>query len=556
MIAVDATTAERIGLVWLRAAVAPVGAFGRRHDEAIAPYGPGDEARALAEISDVVALAARLDAGEVPRLRAALRAVPEPSPIVARARAGDVLADVDFYELGRFADALAGLSSAWDAAGGEPGRRPPALAELRAILAPGRSGDGFYLADTFAPELRPARAALAAAEAEAEARREAIAARVRDATGVDPVGEEFVVLRDVYAGPLPDDVHVVRETPTYRVAALTVLSPERDAALARLSEAEDAARRTLAERIGAEAGPVAEATRALGALDRLLARVAFTQRWSGCVPAFADGELALDDAAFAPLAEALAVRGRRYVPLSLRVRGVAVLTGPNMGGKSAALATAGFVCACAALGVPPPARRAQFPLFSSIAWVGGEGPQERARLLSSYAAEVLRARETLRTAGVGALVLVDEFARTTGPREGRALLVAFVEALRARGVCALVATHFDEIAEAAGVPHLRIAGLDPAALAGIRTSDLDAVLDAINAAMDYRVVSTRDGKAVSDALALARLLGLDAELVERARALHDAPHSEPVPLQCRQLPSPEPSHPAHEFPEPPQPPHV
>ena len=50
----DALTAERIGLTWLRAAVAPVGAFGRRHDDAIAPYGPGDEARARTEITEVV----------------------------------------------------------------------------------------------------------------------------------------------------------------------------------------------------------------------------------------------------------------------------------------------------------------------------------------------------------------------------------------------------------------------------------------------------------------------------------------------------------------------
>jgi hypothetical protein len=34
---IDAATAERIGLSWLRAALEPVGAFGRRHDETIAP---------------------------------------------------------------------------------------------------------------------------------------------------------------------------------------------------------------------------------------------------------------------------------------------------------------------------------------------------------------------------------------------------------------------------------------------------------------------------------------------------------------------------------------
>ena len=516
---VDALTAERIGLDWLRAATAPVGAFGRAHDDTIAPYGPGDEARAEAEIAEVVALAARLDPDGVARVRVALRAVPEPARIVAQARLGDGLDDVDFYELGRFVDALAALAQAWDAAHGAAERRPPVLETLRAVLAPGRDSGGFYLADAFAPELHAARAAVAASEVGYEARREAIAARVRDAAGVDPVGDEFVVLRDVYAGPLPEDVLVVRETPTYRTAAIRVASPERDAALERLAAAEERARRVLSERIAREAGAMAAATVALGRLDRLLARVQFAQRWGGCVPAFAGDRVAFAQATFAPLAEALAARGRPYTPLSLELRGVAVITGPNMGGKSAALAAAGFLCACASLGVPLPAKDATLPLLAGIEWVGGEGPGDRARLLSSYAAEVLRAREMLEVASPRALVLVDEFARTTAPREGRALLIAFVEALRARGAFALVATHFDSVAAAAGVSSLRISGLRPDVLDSVRASDLDAALDAINAAMDYRIVDAHEGEGISDALVLARLLGLDEQLVERARAL-------------------------------------
>ncbi|MDB5027618.1 MAG: hypothetical protein JWO66_1307, partial [Candidatus Eremiobacteraeota bacterium] len=333
--------------------------------------------------------------------------------------------------------------------------------------------------------------------------------------------EEFAVLRDVYAGPLPPGVLVVRETPTYRTAAIRVLAPERDAALARLSGEEEVARRALTERVAREAGAVSAATGILGALDRTLARVAFAQRWGGCVPQFAPDRIAFEEATFVPLADALAARGHRYTPLSLDLRGVAVLTGPNMGGKSAALATAGFLCACVSLGVPPPALAASLPLLDAVLWIGGDGPSDRARLLSSYAAEVVRARDALGVASPRTLLLVDEFARTTGPREGRALLVALVEALRARGAFALVATHFDDVAAAALVPHLRIAGLGERTLRAIGTHDLDAALDAINAAMDYRIVDAGEATAASDALALARLLGLETAIVDRARALFD-----------------------------------
>jgi len=161
------------------------------------------------------------------------------------------------------------------------------------------------------------------------------------------------------------------------------------------------------------------------------------------------------------------------------------------------------------------------PLLDAIAWIGGDGPEDRARLLSSYAAEVVRARDTLATASPRALVLVDELARTTGPREGRALLIAFAEALRDRGAFALIATHFDGVAQAAGMPHLRIAGVRADQLEMVQANDLDAALDAINAAMDYGIVEAGGAETVSDALALARLLGLDARVVERARALND-----------------------------------
>jgi hypothetical protein len=101
---------------------------------------------------------------------------------------------------------------------------------------------------------------------------------------------------------------MVRETSTYRAATLRVVAPERDEALARLAAEEESARRALAEQIAHEAGTVTASTRTLGALDRLLARVAFSQHWGGCVPVVAADSVAFENATFAPLAETLAKR--------------------------------------------------------------------------------------------------------------------------------------------------------------------------------------------------------------------------------------------------------
>jgi len=525
-VSIDDVTAARIGDDWLRAAVAPAGAFGRRYDETAPAYGPGDEGRASEEIAECVALAQQLAPAALDRLRGALRAVPEPTPIVVRARAGDVLGDVDFYELARFAGTLDELARLWNDAGGTHERTPTRVERLRSLLAPGRDGDGFYLADAFGSGLRAARAELLRAENDLELQRRSIAERVRETLGVVPPGDEFVVMRDLHPDPLPPELRLVRETPAYRVVTFELQTDARDGGFARVAAAEEAARRELSSRIAAEHDDVIAATRALGALDHVLARAAFVQRWGGCVPEFASA-IAFEDGILAPLAEQLAARGRRYTPLTLELPGVAVLTGPNMGGKSAALATTGFLCACAALGIPPPARAARLPLLERIVWLGGDDSARQTRLLSSYADEVVRARDVLAAASARCLILVDEFARTTGPREGRALLIALLEALRSRGAFALAATHFDGVAEAAKVTHLRIAGLSVATFAALDARDLDAALDAINAAMDYRIVAAEAPDSASDALALAELLGFDRTVVARARALYERPADEP-----------------------------
>lgn len=524
---VDPRAAERIGAAWLVEALAPAGGYGRRAAEARARFGPGDEVIATAAIAQIVAWARDVSAEGTTSLRAVMRRIPDCAGIVARARAGDVLDDVDCYELGRFADAAAELRTAWCDAGGAEAEAPPPAATLAAVLAPGRTGSGtFYLADGFDPELAQRRAACTAADAVVDDARRAAAVRAGATLGFVPDGEEFVVMRDVLA-ELPPSVRIVRETPAYRLcrlepdAAGAAAELAAEAAAAELREVEDGVRRRLSAAVAALAGEISATMRAIGERDCALSRIALAQRFGGCVPTFAGDRLLLEAAIFAPLADDLARAGRHYTPLDCDLDRVTIVTGPNMGGKSAVLATCGFVALCVAHGAPPPARAAALPLFAAVAWIGSDDPGDRARLLSSFGGEVVHARAVLATTMRPQLVLVDEFARSTGPREGRALLVALVEALGRNGAWSLVATHFDRVAEDAGVAHVAIAGLPPGALDGVVSGDVARALDAVNAAMEYRLVAASDTTdAHSDALALARVLGLDEAIVERARALY------------------------------------
>jgi DNA mismatch repair ATPase MutS len=118
------------------------------------------------------------------------------------------------------------------------------------------------------------------------------------------------------------------------------------------------------------------------------------------------------------------------------------------------------------------------------------------------------------------LIFVDEFARTTTPHEGKALVVALTERLRQSNACALVATHLQGVAAAAGVAHFAVRGLK-----GIRTPPAarnpHEALEALAASMDYTIANVSDDELPdAGAIALAELLGLDSEFVKAAyRAL-------------------------------------
>ena len=116
------------------------------------------------------------------------------------------------------------------------------------------------------------------------------------------------------------------------------------------------------------------------------------------------------------------------------------------------------------------------------------------------------------------LVLADEFARTTTPHEGKALVIALVGALRARGRTALLATHLAGIAEATGARHFGVRGMRGIPAAPPR-GDLQAALALLAASMDYSIEEIAEGgERPADAIALARLLGLDDDLIAAARS--------------------------------------
>lgn len=516
---VDAATATALGTAWLHAQLEPLSEPGRRAYAKWKPFCAGEERAAFGSAQTVADLAAQIGSADVDAMRDALRTMPDPLPAFSRAAMGDTLDDASLLELLRFLDTAQRLQPFVSIASG--------LHPLIQTLEPGRAGKfGFYLSERFDDGLAGARAGAQRAQAEYDAARGRLAARVATELGREDLGgSEFIVMREG-AVSLPRGVRVVREAPTYFLceldldeSALDALR-RRDAAAAHVAGVEEAVRARVSRAVRECAQPLEALIEAAGAFDLRLAQVRFTQLYA-CVPATMTRErvLRFTDGRYLPLQAELEAQGRRYEAISVDLSEGAVLTGPNMGGKSVALRTCGFIALLAALGMPVPAADAQCALFDEIAWLGIGAQEELGGLLSSFAREVVRLNEILARPAHDALLLIDEFARTTTPHEGKALLVALIKTLRRRNRLAFIATHLAGVAADAQVRHFAVRGLrdvPKAAPAG----DLQAALASLAESMDYGVHEVSAGAAQqADAVALAHLLGLDAEIVAEAANL-------------------------------------
>jgi DNA mismatch repair protein MutS2 len=518
----DDSAALALEFEWLRGAVAPVSPYGERIFEGLRPFTAGDEPKAQARAQRIAGVSQRVPAERIDAVRGVLRDVPDATPAIARAAIGGALDDPSFLELRRFGVAIAQID---ELLADDAPLENTAVRRLREMLDAGQDRETeFYLSDAFDDSLAAARRGLMQAQAELDSARGRESERAARELGRAELGEEFIVMRVEHSGPLPQGVRVMREAATYFLctleygdAALDALR-RRDHAATALAAAEESVRARISDFVRNEARGLEAAAAALGELDVLFAAAHFTRRF-GCLPATVVDEpaLAFEGARFLPLEAELAAAGRPFVPLEIELHDAAVLTGPNMGGKSVALRTCGFVAVCAAFGLPVPAARARLGLFDRVAWLGIGREERMGGLLSSFAREVLALKELLTSGGVRLLVLADEFARTTNPREGKALVVALLERLRARGACGLAATHLEGVAEAAGARHFAVRGLReiPAGPA----PEVESALAALAGSMDYRLSEvTGDGAARADAIALAALLGVEPEYVEAARA--------------------------------------
>jgi DNA mismatch repair protein MutS2 len=343
------------------------------------------------------------------------------------------------------------------------------------------------------------------------------AAPFRDAVQ-DPVvtqrnGRYVIPVRAEFRGQVPGIVHDQSASgATLFIEPLAVVEMANRWRTLILDEEREVERilRALSQEVGEQADELARSVDGLAQLDLARAAAALAEQQHATAPELAGLPLPAGQPVLKLIEARHPLLPGVVVPITFELGrdfDVLLVTGPNTGGKTVALKTAGLLSLMAQAGLFLPASEGcRVAVFERVeADIGDE--QSLQQSLSTFSGHISRIVRMLRDADSCSLILLDELGAGTDPQEGAAIARALLDYLRERGAYVVATTHYPELKSyAEATPRVQNASVE---------------FDVQTLSPTYRLMIGTPGR--SNALLIAERLGMPAEVLDSARTFV-APH--------------------------------
>lgn len=392
----------------------------------------------------------------------------------------------------------------------------------------------FYLYDEFSSELKALRQDRRLLEKEIRLERKAISQKLKEEKGVTLTPKfECVVSKSDAAlvGKMEQIPQLCRWEEDYMSVTFGLKDTEKvDGLLLRMNRLQESieeeewkVREGLSQKVAAYEKLLLENGKRIGILDRTYAKAQLALNRQLVKPEILEEHrIELKEGRHLEVESLLERKGKEYCPVSFLLEpGVTCITGANMGGKTVSLKLAGLVALMTQYGFFVPASQAKVGLSSYIQMLIGDS-QSLERGLSSFGGEMEELREALDHSQEKTLLLIDEIASGTNPKEGTALSKGLVSYLMARPYICLITTHFDSVADLPEVVNLQVIGLAQADFERLRRelryANRKERIQLVSKYMDYRLrVVKGSGDVPKEAIQIAEILGLYPEIIQSAK---------------------------------------
>lgn len=464
-------------------------------------------------------------------IRTNMRQVKDIRKSVEKCIAGGVLSVVEFFELKNFVYIVKSISKSQKAVQWSmPDKyKVKELQWVEAILDPEKTGiKTFYIYDNYSDALSKIRKQKALCEHDLDILKKAAVKKAEEELGMTVRSNGEITVSKNQSNlldRLKDNAALQAVGETYINVTYRVRPGSDMLELMKIIEemkGEEAIEEALIlERLSSEisgrGSGILEVMGAIAEFDLVVAKAYLANGYSGVKPLISDdAKLAVVNGRH-PLVEAgLRKKGKSFTPISVSLgRGVSLITGANMGGKTVSLKMVGLLAAMAQYGFLVPADHMEFCMNAYI-YISAGDEQSIDMGLSTFGAEIRSVNEALIKSKKKGLILIDELARGTNPHEGYAISKAIIGYLADKPGITVITTHFDGLVKE-GIRHLQVKGL--------RNIDFNSIKDSdeISKYMDYTLVEVEgESRVPQDAINISRLMGIPEEILQQAESIMDS----------------------------------